>query len=149
MRLFLFVSIVFWFTVLGPLVGGLPWNALIFPIPIAYVIGAGPAALAGALYATLMIARRRSYSGAAAFIRGATCGAAATLVPVIYVLVWTGYAENLGPRIAIGSGYEHSVHAALIYVSLIPLLTGALLCVLGAAAGGTCAYLLPKWMRGD
>ncbi len=49
-RFRLFIKITLWWGVLGPLIGGAPFNWMIYPIPFAYFIGSVPALLGGAVY---------------------------------------------------------------------------------------------------
>lgn len=74
------------FVVFGPLIGGLPYNVFLLPIPFSYVIGGLPALLAGLLFATWYHAGPPpgpAWRG----LLGALCGAAAALASVaVFVL---------------------------------------------------------------
>jgi hypothetical protein len=136
-----------WFVLLGPLIGGLPWNVFLFPIPLSYVLGAAPAAIAGALYATWMLIRQRRFEDESAFIRGAFCGALTTLgcCVAIFAVAKLGWPHpGFSPVAIVNSKQPTSFKAALVYAKFVPLLAVVWFSLSGAAAGGLCAVLLPK-----
>lgn len=75
----------------GPLIGGLPYNWMLFPIPFAYLFGAVPAAVAGLLFGMAVYGgsvrwpswRRRA-------VLGALCGAGAVAAVGLGTLIAGG-----------------------------------------------------------
>lgn len=79
------------FGLLGPLIGGAPYNWLLFPIPFAFAIGLGPALVCGALYALWRDApARRPPEVRERLLFGALCGAIASAVWSVAVRAWAG-----------------------------------------------------------
>jgi hypothetical protein len=76
-RFRLFLILTLWSVGLGPLIGGAPFNWLIYPIPFAYFIGGLPALLGGALYGAFVVnfAARFRFDWAVRSLGGALCGA--------------------------------------------------------------------------
>lgn len=73
----LFWILTFWFGVLGPLIGGAPFNWIIYVIPFSYFFGGLPALLAGVLYgaAVVNLRSRFQFSWGMRMILGGVCGA--------------------------------------------------------------------------
>lgn len=77
----------------GPLIGGAPYNLFIIPIPFAYAIGAGPALLAGLLFAAWWHAPgARSPTWPWRLLFGSLCGAAGSLLAALIYGAWSGSA---------------------------------------------------------
>lgn len=69
------------FVVFGPLLGGAPYNLLLFPLPFSYLLGIAPAAVAGLLYAGWWRAPGRRQPGLPwRLAMGALCGLAGCAV---------------------------------------------------------------------
>lgn len=88
--LFAVVLTTLFFAALGPLVGGLPLNLLIFLIPMSYVIGTLPAVVAGLIFSVaLILGRGRIRTRPALLLCGGLAGFA-TMV-IVAALIYRGF----------------------------------------------------------
>lgn len=95
----------------GPLIGGAPYVWLLFPLPFAYAIGAGPAAVAGLLFGAWYHAPGRRVPGwpwRAAF--GALAGAAVALLTYAGSWLWLARSDPFWALVVA----VHGVPAAMI-----------------------------------
>lgn len=113
-----------WAGVLGPLVGGLPFNIFLYPIPFAYLIGGGPALIGGFFFGILLlawVADLEELTGLRRMALGAVTGAFGCLAAALVYGIAFGQTDAL-------------------------TVAGAL-CIFGIPAGAVCALLFkPNWV---
>lgn len=107
------------FVLWGPLIGGAPYAVFVVTIPLVYLVGFIPAALAGWLFATWLHAGRgRSPSWPWLAMMGALCGgAAAGIVALASVVIGAGASARpdwVWPLIAAVHGVPAAVVVALL-----------------------------------
>jgi hypothetical protein len=103
---------VLWFGFWGPLVGGLPYVWLLFPIPFAYFIGGLPALFTGLLFACWAHAGPLPKAKWRALV-GALCALAAAAVSVVPFVVAAERPEWFMPAVIALHGVPAAVVLAL------------------------------------
>jgi hypothetical protein len=126
-----FFAVTFWAVLLGPLIGGAPYNWLLLPIPFAYMLGGLPALLGGAMFAAWL--RAGPLPGAwhgALFgaLFGAIGGVIGCAISGIVALLWQEQTPNVGAALfAIQQYAESSVHGEILFVLPHAIVAGAVL----------------------
>ena len=84
-----------WSVALGPLIGGAPFNWMLYPIPFAYMAGAVPALISGVLAALIIatFATHFSFGLITRLLVGAACGAAGCF---LYGELLLNHGSNIG-----------------------------------------------------
>jgi hypothetical protein len=102
------------FVLFGPLVAGAPYLVFIITIPLVYLFGVLPAALAGLLFgAWYHGGQGRAPSWPWRAVVGALCGAAPVAVVALEQVATTGHAHWTGPLIVVAHGVPAAVILAL------------------------------------
>lgn len=122
-----FFAITFWAVLLGPLIGGAPYNWLLFPIPFAYMIGGLPALLGGAMFAAWLRAGALpgAWHGA---LFGALFGGVGCVIAGIVALLWQQQTPDLDAALlAIQQYIEGNAHGEILFVLPHAIAAGAVL----------------------
>ncbi|WP_284619826.1 hypothetical protein [Aquabacterium humicola] len=86
----------------GPLVGGAPYNWMLFPLPFSYLLGIGPALLCGVGFALWWFGpAQRSLGAGWRALAGAAIAAVACALWALVTSSWDGRADDLSWWLAV------------------------------------------------